>query len=82
MLSEIGIALKNMKNDKTPGQDGFTSEFFKFFWVKLKYFVLRCLNHSYNEKILPQTLRTCVITCLPKQNKQTIFEKLETNFIT
>ena len=24
-------ALKNMKNGKSPGQDGFTTEFFKFF---------------------------------------------------
>ena len=30
-LEEIGIALKNMKNEKSPGLDGFTSEFFKFF---------------------------------------------------
>ena len=69
-IKEIGVALKNMKNDKSPGLDGFTSEFFKFFWSKLKYFVLRCLNDSYRKGNLPQTLRTCVITCLPKQNKQ------------
>ena len=68
-ISEIGIALKNMKNEKTPGLDGFTSEFFKFFWLKIKFFVLRCLNHSYATGKLPQTLRTCVITCLPKENK-------------
>ena len=31
-LEEAGIALKKMKNNKTPGPDGFTSEFYKFFW--------------------------------------------------
>ena len=68
-LNEVSNSLKNMQNDKSPGLDGFTSEFFKFFWSKLKYFVLRCINHSYRTGKLPQTLRTCVITCLPKQNK-------------
>lgn len=30
--SEILDVLKNMKNNKSPGSDGFTAEFFKFFW--------------------------------------------------
>ena len=30
--SELTFALKNMKNDKSPGLDGFTVEFFKFFF--------------------------------------------------
>ena len=30
-FAELGNALKNMKNNKTPGMDGFTVEFFKFF---------------------------------------------------
>ena len=47
-IEEIGLALKNMQNEKSPGLDGFTSEFFKFFWLKIKYFVLRCINYSYS----------------------------------
>ena len=62
-ITEIGNALKKMKNDKSPGLDGFNSEFFKFFWSKLKYFILRCLNQSFQNGMLLQTLRTCVITC-------------------
>ena len=31
-LKEASEALKNMKSDKSPGSDGFTSEFFKVFW--------------------------------------------------
>ena len=38
--SELAEALKNMKNSKTPGSDGFTAEFFKFFWPDLKHFIL------------------------------------------
>ena len=64
-----------MKNDKTPGLDGYSSEFLKFFWPKLKHFILRALNYSFQLGKLPQTLRTCVITCLPKSNKSREFLK-------
>ena len=33
---EILTALKKMKNNKSPGIDGFTSEFFKFFYTDIK----------------------------------------------
>lgn len=33
---ELSAALKNMENFKTPGPDGFCSEFFKCFWIKLR----------------------------------------------
>jgi hypothetical protein len=29
-------ALKDMDNSKTPGSDGFSSEFYKFFWESIK----------------------------------------------
>jgi len=64
-----------MKNNKTPGLDGFSSEFFKVFWGKLKFFVLRSLNYSFDKGILPLTLRQCVISCLPKGHKPREFLK-------
>ena len=36
---EILAALKKMKNNKSPGMDGFTSEFFKFFYNDIKVFI-------------------------------------------
>ena len=35
-IEEIAKALKELLNHKTPGSDGFTSNFFKFFWPDLK----------------------------------------------
>lgn len=35
-----------MKNDKTPGSDGFTCEFFKFFWTDISSFIARAINNS------------------------------------
>ena len=43
-LEEAGLAFKkNMSNNKSPGSDGFTSEFFKFVSLQLGPFVVRSL---------------------------------------
>ena len=39
--------LKNMKNNKSPGSDGFTIEFFKFFWRDLGDFLVKAINNSF-----------------------------------
>ena len=64
-----------MKNDKSPGLDGFTVEFFKFFWLDLGNFILRSLNFGYNNGNLSVTQKQGIITCLPKQDKNRIFLK-------
>ena len=66
---EIGFALKQMKNNKTPGIDGFPAEFFKIFWKDLKICITNALNCSFTKGTLPLTLRQCIITCLPKKGK-------------
>ena len=68
-IKELGEALKAMKNNKTPGLDGFPAEFLKVFWNQLKFYILRALNHSYEKGIMPISLRHCVISCLPKGDK-------------
>ena len=35
-VAELGRALNKLPNDKTPGTDGLTSNFYKMFWGKLK----------------------------------------------
>ena len=35
---EIDIALKQLKNNKSPGIDGYSAEFFKTFWPQLGFF--------------------------------------------
>ena len=43
-LQEVSKALKNTKNNKSPGTDGFSVEFYKFFWTDLGAFVVKALN--------------------------------------
>ena len=58
-----------MKNNKTPGIDGFPAEFFKVFWSRLKYYILSAINTCYDKGILSLTLRQCIISCIPKGDK-------------
>ena len=74
-VEEIGQALKQMKNGKSPGIDGYPAEFFKIFWKKLKFFVLIAYNWSYTKGELSVSLRQCLISCIPKGNKPRIFLK-------
>ena len=46
-INEVGIALKELKNGKSPGTDGFTADFYKFFWVKINNLVLESLQQAY-----------------------------------
>ena len=74
-IDEISQALKKMKNFKCPGIDGFPSEFFKVFWVKLKFFVLRSLNKGFLAEKFSISLTQCIISCLPKGDKPRHFLK-------
>ena len=58
-----------MKNRKSPGTDGYTAEFYKFFWKDIGNFVLDSLNESFNTGELSITQKQGLITLLPKGNK-------------
>ncbi|KAK3105615.1 hypothetical protein FSP39_001875 [Pinctada imbricata] len=65
-LAEAGKVLKKMKNNKSPGPDGFTTEFFKFFWTDLRVFLLRSWKFAFIKKELSITQRQGIISILPK----------------
>ncbi|GFR85401.1 LINE-1 reverse transcriptase homolog [Elysia marginata] len=68
-LKKATIALKNMKNNKSPGADGFTVEFYKFFWRDLGDFVLKSINESYRKGCMSVTQREGLIILIPKGDK-------------
>ena len=51
-LSEASSALKKMKNNKSPGSDGFTAELFKCFWLQLGAFVVKSRNNGFRNSEL------------------------------
>ena len=66
---EAGTFLKNMKNNKSPGSTGFTTEFFKFFWKDLGIFLVESINYGFQQKEMSNTQKEGIITCIPKGNK-------------
>ena len=73
--AEAAGALKNMKNEKSPGPDGFTAEFFKFFFVDIGKYFIRSINEGLNKGELSITQYQGVITCIPKEGKPKQFIK-------
>ena len=67
--SEIDLALTQQKNNKSPGIDGYSAEFFKKFWAQLGHFFTNCVNECYREGKLTTSQSTGLITCLPKTGK-------------
>lgn len=74
-FQEALAALKQMKNDKSPGSDGYTVEFFKFFFKDLGTFMIRSFNYGFDTGELSVTQRQGVITCIPKEGKDKQFLK-------
>ena len=66
--AELLQVLKSMKNGKSPGTDGFTSAFYKFFWVDIGNEVLKRLNEAFYTGELSTTQKQGIITLLPKNN--------------
>ena len=63
---ELEAVVKSLSNNKSPGWDGLTNEFYKKFWQKLKHVFSEVLSEAVRMKTLPPSLRIGVITLLPK----------------
>jgi len=53
-MAELDDAIKKIAVGKAPGQDGLTSNFYKFFWVDLKGFLLEAIKYILNNRTLTQ----------------------------
>ena len=53
---EVLFTLKRMKNGTSPGSDGFTVEFYKFFWNDLGSNLVRAINESFKKESLSLSL--------------------------
>ena len=73
--SEILESLKALKNGKSPGSDGLTAEFYKFFWINIKSLLLDSFKYSiyYGELSIEQ--RRGIISLIPKKDKNRLYLK-------
>ena len=49
---ECALALKEMQNNKSPGSDCITIEFYKIFWNDIKAHLINSLYYSFNNENL------------------------------
>ena len=66
---EIGEALLSLPNNKAPGSDGFTSDFYKFFWPDIKDFVCASIKHAIATGSLSIEQKRGIINIIPKPDK-------------
>ena len=56
-----------MKNNKCPGSDGLSFEFYKMFWSYIKDLLLESLNEGYKKGTLSDSQRHALLTLLYKK---------------
>lgn len=68
-LNELEDSLTKMKINKSPGSDGFTVEFYRFFWHEIKYLVFQSFQHSYLNGSLSNEQKRGILKLIPKKDK-------------
>jgi hypothetical protein len=72
---ELLKCIKSMKNKKTPGTDGISNEFYKFFWLDIKSFILDSINYAIKSGELSTEQKRGVLTLIPKKDKDRLHLK-------
>ena len=65
-LEEMETVIKSLKNNKSPGWDGLTAEFYRFFWDDIKFILYNSYQESINSNCLSPSQQIGVLTLLPK----------------
>ena len=68
-MTELINALRNTRNNVSPGVSGFSRAFYKVFWKWLKYIILGAIHEIFENKKLPILQRLGIICLIPKGEK-------------
>ena len=66
---EIAKSLKALANDKTPGSDGFSINFYKFFWSDIKLLLTSSFVYTFENGCLSNDQKRGIINLIPKEGK-------------
>ncbi len=69
---ELSESLKSTSSGKAPGSDGFTVNFYKFFWADIKKYLLDSINEAFEEGEMSISQKHGILTLLPKKDKDLI----------
>ena len=68
-IPEIAKALNDLPNNKSPGPDGLTTNFYKCFWPDLKDLIYQSFIYSFEIGKLSQDQRYGILNLIPKDGK-------------
>jgi len=72
---ECHKALLDMENNKSPGSDGLSADFYKYFWENIKDLILDSFTHAFQSGKMSIEQRRGVISLIPKKDKDVRFLK-------
>ena len=68
-IKECEEILLTFSNNKSPGKDGLTFEFYRKFWNSIKIPLMECFEYAFEHNELSTSQKQGVITLLEKQGK-------------
>ena len=76
-LSETDLynAMKNMQNNKSPGNDGLTKEFYENFWVEIKELLIASATEAKHRGDLSILQRQAIIKLIEKKDRDKRYMK-------
>ena len=79
-IKECFESLNKMGNNKTPGNDGLSKEFYLVFWQELGQMMIESFNYSFETGTLSTSQNQVIFTLLEKPDKDTrCIENWKTN---
>ena len=76
--TEIEAVMKNLLQNKSPGPDGFTGEFYQAFREELLPILLKLFQKVAEERMLPNSFYEATISLIPKPDKDNTQKKKTT----
>ena len=61
--------LAKFNNNRSPGSDGISVEFYKYFWKEINSYLMASYNYSFENNLLSMDQRRALLVLIPKGEK-------------